>query len=206
MKIKYKKLLPITFILFVILLIAGVSFYFLNEKKSQQYRDLLTAEQNHLEAQERLNNADKDLRLYKQYEGRYQKFEAMGFFNKEERANLTENIVEAGKKTGVFDLKMELAPQAIMYDDLEYAVDETYLSDAQWRRSEQKISFSALHEIDALKFFQSLDWDKRLQQFERCTFSSQRIVLSPSAKNVEVLCQLNWSTLYLLPKEDKHAP
>lgn len=206
MKIKYKKLVPVIFSLFVILLIAGVSFYFFNEKKSQQHNDLLTAEQNYLEAQARLDNADKDLRLYQQYEGRYQKFEAMGLFNKEERANLTENIVEAGKNTGVFDLKMELTPQIIMYEDLEYAVDETYLSDAQWRRSEQKISFSALHEIDALKFFQSLDWDTRLQQFERCTFSSQRVVLSPSAKNVAVSCQLNWSTLYLFPKEDKHAP
>lgn len=203
MKIQYKKLVAVVVIFLVVFLAAVFSFYTLGNIKKEQNAQLLQAESGHAEAQKRLNSADKDLRLYRKYEDRYQKFEKMGLFNKEDRADLTENIVKAGKKIGVFDLTMQLTPQVTMDD---YTSNENYLSDAQWRRSEQKISFSALHEIDALNFFKALDWDKRLQQFETCEFASKDIVLSPRAKNITVSCNLNWSTLYLLPKEDRNAP
>lgn len=206
MKIQYKKLVWPIAALIIVFMLAVVAFYVLNKKQSEQATQLRAAEQTHLQAQARLESADKDLRLYKKYEARYEKFEKMGLFNQEDRANLTENILKAGKKAGVFNLKMQLTPQSIMPSHSEHSSNEKYLSDAQWRRTQQKISFTALHEIEALTFFKSLGWNARLQQFEQCEFNSQKITLAPNAQNIAVSCDLNWSTLYLLSKENQDAP
>lgn len=206
MKILYKKLLWVVLALLVMFVLVVVAFYILNKAQAEQKAQLLIVEKDYLQAQARLESAGKDLRLYQKYADRYEKFEKMGLFNQEDRANLAENLVKAGKSSGVFDLKVQLMPQSIMQNNAEYSSNEKYLSDAQWRRSQQKISFAALHERDALSFFKSLGWDARLQQFEQCEFNSQKIALSPNAKNIAVSCSLNWSTLYLLSKEDKNAP
>lgn len=207
MKINYKNLSVVILSLLCVLIMGVLSVWYIGNKRDEQNERLMQAEQDNIDARERLSSADKDLRLYQEYAERYQKFEAMGLFNQEDRAGMTENLVQASKKIGVFDLEMQLSAQNELDTQPNSSdSDVPYFSDAQWRRSHQNISFFALHEMDALKFFKALDWDKRLQQFERCEISSTRISMSPSAKNIKVSCSLNWSTLYLLPKEKSNAP
>lgn len=201
-KLEHKALLPMSFALCGALVISGLSVYYFKNKKDKQNAQLELAEKENQDAKKRLDSADKDLRLYQAYEDRYHKFEAMGLLNKEDRADFTEDIVKSGRDVGIFDLKIQMSPQSEWEEANDDASDQTFLSGAQWRRSEQEISFSALHEKDALDFFKALNWNGRLNQFEVCQISSKNITFEPTARNINIECRLNWSTLYMMPKEE----
>jgi hypothetical protein len=179
-------------LLAIVLITAAGAIYYTNLLRLQA-QAVLAQQQNLLrDAQARMRRSGDEEAIITQYADRYRQLQQTGFIGDEQRIDWLSALRAANERVDLFGVNYAIAAQ----QPYAYAAE---LNPGQFsvRQSVMKLEFRLLHELDLLRFFDTLRAQNNgLFHLDSCalrrTEATGAIRYQP---NISASCQLTWITV-----------
>lgn len=181
---------PLILLLLVLAAAAGAVYY--THQLVQQAQAALVRQQGQLrEAQARMQRSGDEKSIIVQYADQYRYLQQAGFIGPEQRINWLDALRVANERTDLFGVNYAIGVQQPYPHAADLAPGQLEL-----RQSLMKLDFRLLHEIDLLRFFQTLRTQgSGLFHLEQCLLrrseSADTLRYQP---NITATCELAWIT------------
>jgi len=179
-------------ILLVVVLIAAAGAIYYTHLLRLQAQATLVQQQNQLrEAQTRMQRSGDEKSVIVQYVDKYRQLQQSGFIGEEQRINWLDALRVANERTDLFGINYGIgAQQAYPY------AAELNPGQIALRQSVMKLEFKLLHELDLLRFFETLRAQNTgLFHLDQCTLRrSETTGALRYQPNISASCQLAWIT------------
>jgi len=192
MKAEQLKALRGPLILLMVALVAAAGAIYYTQLLRQQAQAALVLQQQQLrEAQTRMQRSGDEKSIIVQYVDKYRQLQQSGFIGDEQRINWLEALRAANERTDLFGINYDIAVQQAYPYAAELNPGQIAL-----RQSVMKLEFQLLHEIDLLRFFETLRQQySGLFHIDQCTLrrteTTNTVRYQP---NITASCRLAWIT------------
>ena len=181
---------PLILLLLAIAAAAG-AIYYTHQLRLQAQVELTKQQVRLREAQTRMQRSGDEKSIIVQYVDQYRQLQQTGFVGDEQRINWLDALRVTNERTELFGINYAISAQ----QGYSYAAD---LAPGQMvlRQSVMKLDFQLLHELDLLRFFETLRAQGAgLFHVDRCVLrradSTAALRYQP---NIAATCELAWIT------------
>lgn len=186
------KALRIPLVILAVALVAAIGAVYYTHLLRLKAQGALVQQQNQLrEAQSRMQRSGDEKAIIEKYVGQYRQLEQSGFIGEEQRINWLDALRNANTRTDLFGVNYDIGVQQAYPHAAEFVPGPIAL-----RQSVMKLEFRLLHELDLLRFFETLRTQGAgLFHVDQCQL--RRTELTGAIRyqpNISASCELAWIT------------